>query len=137
LDDHMMLVDYLVQRYLPADELKTEAEWLVPQSAPIGGGQGKMELKEKEAEKIAAALPSMVVEAVKKFTVSPAQRETLNYALAHAGENVRQFKEDARHSLRMIVARHAHDRALGETKGPSLQSDLHDRFAVLNRDWRR
>jgi hypothetical protein len=49
---------------------------------------------------------------------------------------VRAFKEDARHALRAIVARRAHERAIGTEQG-SLQTELHDRFAILNRDWRR
>lgn len=135
-DDHMMVVDYLFQRYLPADELKTEAEWLATRSTLMGRVQTSLDAKEKQADKIAAALPLTVAEAEKRFTLSPAQLETLNYASAHAAENVRAFKEDARHSLRAIVVRRAHERAIGHEQG-SLQTELMDRFAVLNRDWRR
>lgn len=138
LDDHMMMVDYLVQRYLPADALKTEAEWLAVRSSLMGRVQVSMkELEAPQADKVAAALPSTIAGAEKKFTVPAPLRDTMQYAVAHAGENIRQFREDTRHALRMIVTRHAHDRALGVLTGPSLQTDLQDRFAVLNRDWRR
>lgn len=136
LDDHMMMVDYVVQRYLPAEELKSEADWLATRSVLMGRVQANMEVKAKQAEKIAAAFPLTPAAAISQFRMSPAQRETLNYAVARAGENVRQFKEDTRHSLRMVVVRHAHDRAVGQEEG-SLQSELVDRFATLNRDWRR
>src|ERR1019366_1207761 len=32
LDDYMLCVDYLQMRYLPADQLKTEADWLATRS---------------------------------------------------------------------------------------------------------
>lgn len=135
-DDHMMMVDYLVQRYIPVTELKSEAEWLATRSVLMGRVQASMELKEKQADKIAAALPSTVTVAERQFTLTPAQRETLNYANAHAAENVRAFQENARHDLRAIVVRRAHERAIGAERG-SLETELHDRFAMLNRDWRR
>lgn len=138
LDDHMMMVDYLVQRYLPADALKTEAEWLAARSTLMGRVQVSMkELDEKKADTIAAALPTTVANAEKRFSSTAAQRETMQYAVTHAGENIRQFREDTRHSLRMIVVKHAHDRQLGVLTGPSLQTELQDRFSMLNRDWRR
>lgn len=136
LDDHMMVVDYLVQRYLPEDELKTEAQWLATRATLMGRVQASMKAQGAEAARLAAALPSTVIEAQQRFRLSPSQRETLQYAAAHAGENVRAFKEDARHALRAIVLRRAHERAIGTERG-SLQTELHDRFSVLNRDWRR
>jgi hypothetical protein len=135
-DDHMMMVDYLFQRYLPADELKSEAQWLATRSTLMGRVQTSLDAKEKQADKLAAALPLTVAEAEKRFTLTPAQTETLKYASAHAAENVRAFNEDARHALRAIVVRRAHERATGQERG-ALQTELMDRFAVLNRDWRR
>jgi hypothetical protein len=135
-DDHGLMVDYLVQKYLPADELMSEAEWLAARSTLMGRVQTSMTAKDRQADKLAGALPLTVAEAEKRFKLTPAQLETLNYAKAHAGENVRAFKEDARHALRRIVTRRARERATGQEQG-SLQTELMDRFAILNRDWRR
>lgn len=135
-DDHMMMVDYLVQKYLPADELISESEWLATRSVLMGRVQKSMAAKDRQADQLAAALPLTVAEAEKRFQLTPAQRETLNYAKAHAGENVRAFQEDSRHALRRMVIRRAFDRARGTERG-SFQTELMDRFAVLNRDWRR
>lgn len=135
-DDHMLMVDYLVQKYLPADELLSEAEWLATRSVLMGRVQTSLAAKDKQADKLAASLPLTVAEAEKRFQLTPAQRESLEYAKAHAGENVRAFKEDTRHALRRIVVKRAHERAIGTEQG-SLQSELMDRFAILNRDWRR
>lgn len=137
LNDHMMMVDYVVQRYLPADELKSEADWLATRSTLMGRVQTNMaDLKAKQAEKVAIALPLTVPDALERFQMSPAQRQTVEYAAVHAGENIRQFKEDTRHALRTVVVRRANERALGTERG-SLQTELVDRFATLNRDWRR
>ena len=43
LDDWMMVVDYLAQRYLPASDLRTEAEWLAVRSTFMGRVQANME----------------------------------------------------------------------------------------------
>jgi hypothetical protein len=137
LDDHMMMVDYVVQRYLPSDELKSEADWLATRSTLMGRVQANMaNLEAKQIEKVAIALPLTVPEALERFQMTSAQRQTIEYAAAHAGENVRQFREDTRHVLRTIVVRRAQERALGTEQG-SLQTELVDRFATLNRDWRR
>lgn len=135
-DDHALMVDYLVQKYLPADEMLSEAEWLATRSTLMGRVQTSLAAKDKQADKLAASLPLTVAEAEKRFQLTPTQRETLEYAKAHAGENVRAFKEDTRHALRRIVVRRAHDRATSTEQG-SLQTELMDRFAILNRDWRR
>jgi hypothetical protein len=136
LNDHMMMVDYVVQRYLPSEELKSEADWLATRSTLMGRVQANLDLKLKQAEKVAAVLPVTVPAALEQFQMSPAQRQTIEYASAHAAENVRQFKEDTRHALRAVVVRRAHERALGTERG-SLQTELVDQFATLNRDWRR
>lgn len=135
-DDHMMMVDYVVQKNLPLDEITSEAQWLATRSALMGRVQTSLNAKEAQALKLAAALPSTVAEAERRFKLTPAQVETLRYANAHAGENVRAFQEDARHALRALIVRRARDRAIGQERG-SLQTELHDRFAILNRDWRR
>lgn len=136
LNDHMMMVDYLVQRYLPPDELKSDAEWLTTRSALMGRVQANMELKAKQAEQVAAHLPLALGQALARFPIPPAQRQAIEYANVHAGENVRQFREDTRHMLRAVVTRRAHDQALGIERG-SLKTELFDRFGTLNRDWRR
>ena len=43
IDDWMLVVDYLVHRYLSPNETRTEAEWLVSRSAIMGRVQASME----------------------------------------------------------------------------------------------
>lgn len=140
LDDWMMVVDYLVQRYLPYDDLRTEAEWLSTRASLMGRVQANMEeLSEKQADTVLAALPSTVAEAATEFKMSQAQRATLDYGRVRAAENVQKLSDDARHRMRGVIAQHTGQQMLKVpgTPGTSLQSELLDQFATLNRDWRR
>lgn len=140
LDDWLMLVDYLVMRYLPATDLRSEAEWLSTRATLMGRVQANMEnLSAKQADKVLAALPSSVSAAVGEFGMSRVQRATLDYATAHTAENVQKLSDDARHRIRNVIIRHHEQQVLRieGTPGTSLQSDLLDAFGTLNRDWRR
>lgn len=140
LDDHMMSVDYVVQRYLPAGELKTEAEWMATRSGLMGKVQANMaaEPTPKQADVILAALPSTVAAATQMFQLTPIEQHTLAYGNLRAAENVRALTEDVRHKMRSVVMQHVEEKVLtGDTSGRSLEGKLLDAFAPLNRDWRR
>lgn len=140
IDDHMMLVDYLVQRYLPADDLRAEAEWLAVRSSLMGRVQANIEkLSDKQADAVLAALPVTVDAARAAFGLTPMQQAILEFARARAAENVRKLSDDARHRMRNLIAQHAEEQFLRipGAPGSSLQTKLLDEFATLNRDWRR
>lgn len=138
LDDHMMAVEYVVQKYLPADELKTEAEWLATKSSLMGKVQANIakEPTFKQADAILAALPSSVVTVGGSFVLSQAQQHVLEYGVARCAENVRSITESVRHQLRNVIMQHAEELMLGNP-GEALQTRLFDTFGQLNRDWRR
>lgn len=140
LDDHMMSVDYVVQRYLPADELATEAEWMATRAGMMGKVQANMagEATPKQADAVLAALPSTVTAAAQMFQLTPLEQHTLAYGKMRAVENVRALTDDVRHKMRGVVMRHVEEKVLtGDTSGRSLEGQLLDEFATLNRDWRR
>ncbi|MEN6644135.1 MAG: hypothetical protein ABFE08_16985, partial [Armatimonadia bacterium] len=141
LDDHMMAVDYVVQRYLPADALKTEAEWLATRSGMMGKVQANMaaQADSKQADAILAALPSTVGEASAQFNLQAQLKAVLNFARVRTAENVRALTESARHRMRSTIVQHLEDQqsAVPGTPGQSLEQKLFDQFATLNRDWRR
>lgn len=140
LDDHMMSVDYVVQRYLPADEIKTEAEWMSTRAGLMGKVQANMAdvATPKQADLILAALPSTVAVAATTFQLTQLEKHTLEYGNARAAENVRALTEDVRHKMRNVVMRHVENKTLtGDTSDRSLQGELLDAFGILNRDWRR
>lgn len=138
LEDHMLLIDYLFQRYLPADELRTEASWLATRSTLMGRVQANTEqVSTGQADTILGALPLTAADAMAMFTMTNIQRAILEYAEAHAAENVQKFSDDARHRLRRTVLAYAEQRNAGGTVGPALETQLFDQFAEMNRDWRR
>jgi len=140
LDDWMMVVDYLAQRYLPGDDLRSEAEWLAVRSTLMGRVQASMEnLTAKQADKVLAALPATVKQAETMFDLNPTQRAIIDYARVRAAENVSKLADDARHRMRSVIAQHTQQQFLKipGTPDSSLQTKLVDEFATLNRDWRR
>lgn len=138
LDDHMLAVEFVIQRYLPQDELRTEAEWLATKSSLMGKVQANMDQAAtlSQADKLLAALPSTVAAATEAFAMSAAQKTALDYGAARCAENVRALTDDVRHKLRQTIMQHTEEAALGVT-GESLQTRLFDQFSTLNRDWRR
>ncbi len=138
LDDHMMAVDYVVQRYLPQDQLKTEAEWLATRANLMGTVQANMAAAATlhQADVILAALPSTVSAAQSLFAMTLAQKHTLEFGAARCAENVQGITDLVRHQLRNAIMQHAEEKILGNT-GEALQTRLFDLFGDLNRDWRR
>lgn len=140
LDDHMLAVDYLAQRYLPADDMRTEAEWMATRASLMGRVQANMDnVTPKQADVILAALPSTVQAAIDRFGGTPAQALTMQFAATRCAENVRHVAETARHAMRNLIAEHVTEQQLGVkvVGGSSLESKLLDKFGTLNRDWRR
>ncbi len=138
LDDHMMSIDYVVQRYLPADEVRTEAEWLAARSGMMGKVQANMvkEPTTKQVDAIITALPTTVAGTMQQFNLTAQHKKVIEYGFAHAAENVRALTEEVRHKLRSTVLQHL-DEQETTPGGPSLQTKLQDKFSDLNRDWRR
>lgn len=140
LDDHMMAVDWLYQRYLPVDDMRSEAEWLTTRASLMGRVQANMENADaKQADLLLATMPSTVEAAASQFAMTVAQRATMDFARVRCAENVRNLGNEARHRMRGVIAQHVEARTLGlpEVSGSSLETKLLDEFAVLNRDWRR
>lgn len=113
LDDHMMSVDFVVQRYLPATELKTEAEWLTTRAGMMGKVQANLAgaaVTQKTADAVLAALPSTVEAASSLFSLPKIMRQTLDFARARCAENVRALAESVRHRLRGTIVQHLEDK---------------------------
>lgn len=143
LDDHAMAVDYVVQRYLPPEELVTEAQWLATKATLMGKVQANLapgqELTPAQADTVLAALPSTLPATAQQFTLTPEQVSVLTFGSAKAAENVRALADDVRHRMRSAIVQHLEQQQTQApgTPGQSLQSKLVDQFGALNRDWRR
>lgn len=145
IDDHMMAVEYVVQRYLPLDELKTEAEWLATKAGLMGKVQASLEAQAvaamtgKVADKILDALPSTAGTATSQFNLSALEKSALDFARVRTAENVRALSDSVRHRMQSTIVQHLQDQQTtpAGVPGRSLQTKLADQFATLNRDWRR
>jgi len=140
LDDWMMVIEYLTQRYLPLDDLRTEAEWLSVKSTLMGRVQASMEdVTERQADKLLAAMPNTVHEVEQQFTLNPRQRAVLDYGRTRCADYVTAIPDSTRRRLRRLIVDHQEAVALGDrgATAHSLETKLHDEFSVLNRDWRR
>jgi len=139
LDDHLLAIEYVVQRHLPAGELVAEADWLATKATMMGKVQANLEGKTptaKQADAILAALPSSAAQAT---GLSAATQAVLTFARARAAEHVQALSDNTRHRLRALVAADLEQRALGNLPPgtSSLETKLLDEFGALNRDWRR
>lgn len=138
LDDYMMLVDYLCQRHLSPDDLRTEADWLATRSTLMGRVQNALgDVNAKDVDKLLQAMPGTAAAAKDEFGFTKLARAVLDFSVNRSAELVTSLSDQARHQLRGIVARHVEARELGQESGPSLESELLDEFGLLNRDWRR
>jgi len=139
LDDWSMLINYMVQRYLPPESLNEEAEWLAVKAGLMGKVQAHMgDASAEVASAIAEALPSTVSEAAVMFNLSDATEAILDYGAAHACDAVVALSEGARHRLKRVILDHERQKLLGSDQpAGTLQQKLFDEFATLNRDWRR
>lgn len=139
LEDHMLMVDWLTQRYLPAGDMQSEADWLATRATLMGRVQASMEaLTARQADTLIAAMPLTVQAAIDLFPTTKPQRAVLEYTNERIAEGVRQITGDVRHRMRQTIAQHVNAVALGDaTLAGSLETKLGDQFAALNRDWRR
>lgn len=140
LEDWLGVCDFLVQRYLPDNVLRTEAEFLTIRATLAGKIAANM------GEKRNAPPPSMFTHliptefrAVPERVLTKTEVSILRCAAASAAENISDVTEAARHKMRQIVIEHVQAKVLGQQEGryDALRSRLFDNFAVLNRDFRR
>jgi hypothetical protein len=138
LEDWGLLVDYLVQRYLPPGDMRTEAEWFSTRTAMMGRVEAAMDgAGEAEANATVISLPpDPEIESDRVAPMTPLQQAVIDYGRARCAENVRAITEVTRHKLRQIIVDHQQAVFLGAPAG-GLESKLLDTFGTLNRDWRR
>lgn len=141
LSDHMLAIDYVCQRYLPADELVLESQWLATRATLMGKVQANLaaELTTKQADAVLQALPTTVSAAAASFQLGPALETVLQFAARRAAEHVQALADGVRHRMRNLIAEDLEARSLGALPPgtSSLETKLSDAFGALNRDWRR
>ena len=135
LEDYGLLIEYLIQRYLPTGVLKAEAEALAVKSAMMGRVQANLDaITLAQAGALVAALPGSLSETVAQFQPEAALQSALQFAQVHACEQVVSLTDSMRHALKQAVWQGLE---AGGSPDAGLQTKLLDQFATWNRDWRR
>lgn len=137
LNDWTMVVEYLVQRYLPLAEMVSEAEWMAVRATMLGRVAANMSgITLNQADRVLAALPLKSGEVERVFHVAAPLKASLEHATTRAVENVTSVQAWGKHRLKAAVIEHRAAVARGEPAG-NLESKLFDTFGDWNRDWRR
>ena len=142
MDDWMLLVDWLIQRYLPPDVALSEAEYMAVRSNFAGRLQAAMEGRPANDRLIGgliAASPVTLSAASEIGGLSDLEYSMIEFARARGGELITDIGERARHRIKQILISHQESMIYGE-KGAtvgSLETKLRDEFSILNRDFRR
>jgi hypothetical protein len=142
IDDYALLVDYLIQRYLPDGVIEDEADFLAVRATLLGKIQTNLSTDNRVTdpmiESMAALLPTEFA-AIPPRVLTSTEINILTYGRAHAGENIRHVTESARHRMATICLEHAQGAILGQREGgwAYAKTRLFDEFGVLNRDFRR
>lgn len=138
-----LLVDYIIQRYLPDGMIREEAEYLTVRAAILGKMQARATAASVDMpEGWQDALPRLVptdFRVVPPKILSPIERAILDAAHARAAQNISDVTEATRSEMKRVIIEHVQARQLGQAEGTDerLERRLFDKFADLNRDFRR
>lgn len=141
LDDWMLVVDYLVQKYLPQDVMMQEADWQAARASMMGRVQANLPaISAAAAMRLVERLPTDPALIERQFGMSAVQSSALRFGQKRCCQHVTHVSESLRRKLKLAVLDWQEDRFLGRPSAlaqQSLESKLLDRFAEANRDWRR
>lgn len=141
LDDWMMVSDYLVQRYLPAEAVMEDAKWQVNRAAMMGRVEAN--LPEIKAAAIANLHDKLVRDATvlkREVGMSREQAAAIEFGQARCCQYVTNVTESTRAVIKQSIINWQQEKFNGVPKSVGerdLQGRLLDSFATLNRDWRR
>lgn len=141
-EDYQLLIEYLVQRYLPDDFAMSEAEFIAVRGTLLGKFQAALEhdhrVTDTLIDALALILPTQFIHVPPRVLTSM-EAEILQYGRLHAGEMIRDVTERTRHQMAIMAMEHVQGQLLGQKEGTwaALQTRLFDAFSRLNRDFRR
>ena len=140
IDDWMLLVDWLVQKYLPADVITADSEYLAVRSVLAGKVQANMDAQ-KPGHKLIGSVIAMLPEGKEMipFTLNDLTQSVIDFASARAAELISDLGDNVRHRIKQIILQHESLAAANDPEATlwNLQSKMLDEFGILNRDWRR
>lgn len=145
LDDWLLLAEYIMQRFLPDDVIRTEAEHAAIVAQIAGKIAAAMEASDlsqhganRAAEDIVPLIPTDFAHVPPKI-LTRTENAILRVAAARAAEHISDVAAGTRAAMKRCVIEHVQAQVLGQKEGTAsyLQTRLFDNFAALNRDMRR
>jgi hypothetical protein len=141
LDDWMLVCDWIIQRYLPAGVINTEAEYLTVRAALIGkieANRARIKAGVNRPEDIVELVPTSFAH-VPPRVLSPTERATLDVSKVRAALFINAVSDRTRAAMKNIIVQHVQAQILGQKEGQAqaLRQSLFDNFGILNRDFRR
>lgn len=140
LDEWMLLVDYLIHRYLPDGVINSLAEYLTVRAALLGKIQANTHhpLSPPDLAHLAELVPTTFAK-IPERALTPVELGTLRIAKARAAMHISDVTDAARAKMKTLIIEHVQAQMLGQTEGTGerLRSRLFDSFGQLNRDFRR
>jgi hypothetical protein len=139
VDDWMVLVDWLMYRYLTPSFFRTQAEYLAVRTYIAAQIRAHENDGARATPIEAPALPSTIAGLRGIAPLDPHQAAMLDIARARAGEAITNIGEMTRHRIKQLVINHLQSRITGDRSATpkGLERQLFDEFSYLNRDWRR
>lgn len=141
VDDWMLVIDYLVQKFLPHDVMMDDAKWQSARASMMGRVEASMgRISAIAAGQIAMAVPFKQDAIIRAFGMTKAQHAALEFGQARCCQYVANVTEGLRSKLKLAVIHWQEQAYLGTPSAIAkrdLQGRLLDIFAVANMDWRR
>ena len=141
LDDWLMLVEWLIARYLPDGVINSEAEYLTVKAAILGKLQATMPEQPRRSpllDRIVELVPTRF-RAVANRVLRPLEWAILKVAHARAADSIERVAASTKAKMKTIVIEHVQAMILGQGPGTAqaLEQRLFDEFGQINRDFRR
>lgn len=141
LDDWLLLVDFLIQTYLPDGVIQEMADYLSVRATMMGQIQAAMGTRQLDAPTL-SSLSELVPTSFARVPMrelTPVEIQVLRIAKARAAMHISDVTEQTRGRMKTIIIEHVQAMMLGQKEGTSerLRSRLFDSFGTLNRDFRR
>lgn len=141
INEWMLVVDYLFQRYLPADALMQESQWQIARASMMGRVQSNIAaMSAASAAHIAMTIPVSVPDIEAQFGISETQRAAIEFGQARCAQYVTNVTDGLRGRIKLAITDWQEQKFLGTPANiakQDLQSKLLDQFGEANRDWRR
>lgn len=145
-DDHMLSIEWIHQRWWPAEEVRTEAQWYAAKTIYAGRLERALQATMKPLPVMALReswqyLPdgSPDDERHRGTSKSAVLEKLIQFGEERCAQNIVALTEKSRRQMAGLVLEHQKAQFSGDAAGTaeSLETKLLDTFGELNRDWRR